>query len=74
MAHVFRAQSYIRDANPATEADNDSIPDDVEKYIEGQDTGGGGSDIDEVICVSSCRLSGDRIFTLIVIEDQVSGG
>ena len=32
------------------------------------------TDIDERLAVSSCSLSGDRVFTIVVLEDEVGGG
>ena len=79
MAHIFRAKSFIADATALdnTESDgrgNFSMSRLVEDYLTASDEGGGTVDIDEVISVSSCRLKGDRIFTVVVIEDQTAGG
>ena len=79
MAHVFRAQSFIADATALdnTETDgrgNDSLSKLVEDRLTIWDTGGTGNDIDEILSVTSCGLSGDRIFVLVVIEDESAGG
>ena len=46
----------------------------VEDYLTAKDAGGGSADIDEVISVSSCGLSGGRVFVIVVIEDETGGG
>ena len=74
MAHLFRAKSFIRAASANADGVDGTLPDDVEKYLESQDAGGASLDIDEVLAVTSCSLSGDRIFTLVIIEDQIAGG
>tara|TARA_R110000824_G_scaffold81812_3_gene205477 strand:- start:1953 stop:2195 length:243 start_codon:yes stop_codon:yes gene_type:complete len=79
MAHKFEAKSFITDATALdnTQTDGrgvDSVAKQVEDYLTLNDAGGSGSDIDEVIAVTSCKLKGDRVFTLVVIEDEYSGG
>tara|TARA_R100001594_G_scaffold145544_1_gene195850 strand:+ start:698 stop:943 length:246 start_codon:yes stop_codon:yes gene_type:complete len=79
MAHVFRAKTFIAPATALNQSQadsrgNDSMSKLVDTYIDSQDTGGTGSDIDEIIAVSSCSLSGNRVFTIVVIEDEVGGG
>ena len=79
MAHVFRAKSFIAPATALLSSQDDargnkSMSKLVRTWIASQDIGGTGSDIDEIIAVSSCRLSGDRIFTIAVIEDEMGGG
>ena len=79
MGHVFRAKSFIRDATALANGETDGrgtigISDEVENYLTANDTGGGAVDIDEVISISSCKLKGDKVFTLVVIEDDVAGG
>ena len=79
MAHVFRTKTFIAPATAltGTETDgrgNNSMSKLVDAYIESQDGGGTGSDIDEILAVSSCSLSGDRVFTIVVLEDEVGGG
>ena len=81
MAHVFRAKSFIADATALdnTQTDgrgNDSMAKLVEDYLTAQDddTGSGATDIDQIFSISSCKLSGDRIFVLAVIEDDVASG
>ena len=75
MAHVFRAQSFIANATALdnTETDgrgNFSISKLVEDKLSLWNFGGTGNDIDEIISVTSCKLSGDRVFVLVVIEDE----
>ena len=75
MAHVFRAQSFIANATALdnTETDgrgNFSISKLVEDKLSLLNFGGTGNDIDEIISVTSCKLSGDRVFVLVVIEDE----
>ena len=79
MAHKFRAQTFIASATALdnTQTDrrgNDSLSKQVEDYLTTQDAGGGSTDIDEIIAVSSCKLNGDRVFTIVVIEDEYGGG
>ena len=79
MAHVFRAKSFIADATALdnTETDrrgNDSISKLVEDYLTFSDTGGGSSDIDEINAITSCSLNGDRVFVLVVLEDETGSG
>ena len=79
MGHVYRAKSFIADANALGDTHTDArgnqgISGLVEDYLESQDAGGGSTDIDEVISVASCSLKGDRVFTIVVIEDQTGGG
>ena len=79
MAHKFRAESFIADATALdnTQTDgrgNDSIAKLVEDYLTTNDAGTSGTDIDEVITVTSCNLKGDRVFVLVVIEDEYAGG
>lgn len=83
MSHVFRAESFIAPPT-AKKSDgittvydgrgNESISELVENYLTENDAGGTGRDIDEVLSVTSCTLSGGRIFVLIVIEDDVPSG
>ena len=75
MAHRFLAQSFIADATALdnTETDargNDSLAKLVEDKLTLWDSGGAGEDIDEVLALASCGLSGDRVFVLVVIEDE----
>ena len=79
MAHVFRAKTFIAPATALNQSENDargnkSMANLVDTYIDSQDIGGTGSDIDEILAVSSCSLSGDRVFTIVVLEDEVGGG
>ena len=79
MSHRFEAQSFIADATALnnTQTDgrgNDGIAKLVEDHLTTQDSGGSTTDIDEVIAVTSCKLSGDRVFVLVVIEDDIAGG
>ena len=79
MAHIFRAQSFIADATALdnTQTDgrgNNSISKLVEDRLTLWDFGGTSRDIDEILSVTSCKLSGDRVFVLVVIEDQSGGG
>ena len=79
MASTIRAKSFIADATALdnTESDrrgNDSMSKLVEDYLSQQDAGGASLDIDEVLSVTSCKLSGDRTFVLVVIEDGTGGG
>jgi hypothetical protein len=74
MAHLFRAKSFITDASAVDDSTTASMAGLVENYLEAQDAGGDSADIDEIICVTSCKLKGDRVFTLVVLEDQVAGG
>ena len=79
MAHVFRAKTFIAPATALNQSQTDGRGNKpmsrlVDDYIDSQDIGGAGSDIDEIIAVSSCSLSGDRVFTIVVLEDQTEGG
>ena len=79
MAHVFRVKSFIADATALdnTQTDrrgNHSLSKQVEDYLTLTDAGGSSSDIDEIIAVSSCKLNGDRVFTIVVLEDEHGGG
>mgnify|MGYP003144161010 CR=1 FL=1 len=74
MAHIFRAKSFIADASADDDSNDSSMAGLVEYYLEAQDAGGSSVDIDEIISVSSCKLSGDRVFTIVVLEDQTAGG
>ena len=74
MPHLFRAKSFIANASADDDSAASSMAGLVENYLEANDTGGIAQDIDEVICTASCKLNGDRIFTLVVIEDQTAGG
>ena len=79
MPHIIRAKSFISDAsvkkhNELDIRGNVSLAGEIEDYITDADTGGSSVDIDEVLSVSSCRLGGDRIFTIVVLEDQTAGG
>ena len=73
MPHIFRVKSFITDASADDDGEESSMAGLVEDYLEVNDAGGT-TDIDEVISATSCKLSGDRIFTLVVIEDQTGGG
>ena len=74
MAHAFRAKSFITKAS----ANDDSVANTaaglVENYLELIDAGGSGVDIDEIISITSCKLKGGRVFTLVVLEDETGGG
>ena len=75
MAHVFRAQSFIANATALVNTETDgrgnfSISKLVEDKLSLWNFGGTGNDIDEIISVTSCKLSGDRVFVLVVIEDE----
>ena len=74
MPHIFRAKSFITDASAEDNSTTSSMAGLVEDYLTANDAGGNTNDIDEVISVTSCKLKGDRVFTLVVIEDQVPGG
>ena len=77
MAHRFIAKTFIRDAAVGDHTVSHlpgNLPDDVEYYLTAKDSGGASNDIDEVIAVTSCKLKGDRVFVLVVIEDQFTGG
>ena len=80
MASIYRAKSFIADATALdnTQTDgrgNDSIAKLVEDYFTLHDAGASVRvKIDEIFAVTSCRLSGDRIFVLVVLEDGVLSG
>ena len=79
MAHVFRAKSYIRDATALEDGELDvhgniALAGEVENYLELHDAGSGSTQIDEVISITSCKLKGDKVFVLVVLEDNVAGG
>ena len=79
MAHVFRAKTFIADATALSHSESDSrgnksMSDLVQDYMAANDVGGSGSDIDEILGVSSCSLSGVRVFTIVVMEDETGGG
>jgi len=74
MAHVFRAKSFITDASANDESVANTAAELVKDYLEAQDSGGAGADIDEIFSISSCKLSGDRVFTIVILEDQTEGG
>ena len=74
MAHVFRAKSFIQDPTANTDSVEGTMAAEVENYLEAVDAGGSNVDIDEVISVASCRLKGDRVFTIVVLEDDIAGG
>ena len=79
MAHIFRAKSFITDATALADTETDSrgnkgVSGIIEDYLESSDAGGSGVDIDEIISIASCSLSGDRVFTIVVLEDQTAGG
>ena len=74
MAHVFRAKSFITNASATDDSSTSSMAGLVEDYLETQDSGGSSLDIDEIFSISSCKLSGDRVFTIVVLEDQTEGG
>jgi len=79
MPHIFKAKSFVADASALSDAQTDGrgnkgVSGLLEDYLEAQDTGGVAVDIDEIISISSCKLKGDRVFVLTVIEDQVAGG
>jgi len=79
MAHVFRAKTFIADATALSSGDTDfrgnkSMSDLVQDYMAANDIGGTSSDIDEILAVSSCSLLGDRVFTIVVMEDETGGG
>ena len=78
MGHVFRADSFIASATALDNLETDGrgnagIAQLVENSLSGHDAGGNTKDIDEVISLASCRLSGDRVFVIYVIEDQTTG-
>ena len=79
MAHVFRAKSFIKNATALADGEKEirgepGISGEAENYLEVQDAGSVSTDIDEVLSITSCKLSGDRVFVLVVIEDEVAGG
>ena len=79
MASTIRAKSFITDAaalnNTETDArGNDSMSKLVEDYLSQQDAGASALQIDEVLSVTSCKLKGDKVFVLVVIEDGTGGG
>ena len=74
MGHVFRAFSFITDASAKDDSDTDSTAGQIENELENADVGGSSRDIDEVISVTSCKLKGGRVFTLLVLEDETPGG
>ena len=79
MAHIYKAKSFIADAtaldNTQTDSrSNDGISKLVEDYLTISDLGGTPTDIDEVLSVTSCKLKGDRVFVLVVLEDDIAGG
>tara|TARA_Y100001938_G_scaffold144193_1_gene218356 strand:+ start:764 stop:988 length:225 start_codon:yes stop_codon:yes gene_type:complete len=74
MGHVFRAKSFIQDPTANTDSVEGTMAAEVENYLEAADAGGSSTDIDEVISVASCRLKGDRVFTIVVLEDDIAGG
>ena len=74
MAQRFLVKSFINDAK-AIESDWPSsatinVSNDVDRYT----TTYGGQPNDDVIAVTSCQLSGNRIFTLVVLDDQYAEG
>jgi monomeric isocitrate dehydrogenase len=79
MASTIRAKSFIADATALSHVDNDrrgqsSMSKLVKAYLATHDAGGSGTDIDSVLSVTSCKLKGDRVFVLVVIEDGTGGG
>ena len=79
MAHIFRAKSFIGDATALSDTATDSRGNEgisglVQYYLETNDAGGGSTDIGEVNSVTSCKLNGDRVFVLVVIEDETGSG
>ena len=69
MAQKFDARSYITDANINDQDDAGSLPAAIEAYLPIDRTN------DDVIAITSCKLNGDRIFTLIIMDnDYLSGG
>ncbi len=79
MANVIRAKSFIADATALTNTQtdgrgNDGISKLVEDYLTTQDSGGSSTDIDTIFSVTSCKLSGDKVFVLVVLEDDIAGG
>ena len=79
MAHVFRAKTFIAPATALNQSQTDGrgnkpMSDLVQDYMAANDVGGTSSDIDEILAVSSCSLSGDRVFTIVVMEDETGGG
>jgi hypothetical protein len=78
MAHVFRAKSFIGDSSAKSHGQTDgrgvdSLSKQVEDYLSLHDVGGA-TNIDEVNSVTSCKLNGDRVFVLVVLEDNTGSG
>ena len=76
MGSIIRAKSFIADATALdnTETDgrgNNSMSKLVEDYLTSQDSGGSDVDIHEVLSITSCKLKGDKVFVLAVIEDDL---
>ena len=77
MAHVFRAKTFIAPATALNQSENDgrgnsSMSKLVDTYIDSQDTGGTGSDIDEILSVSSLFPAGMSKITLALPGMQIS--
>tara|TARA_R100000008_G_C3530861_1_gene139205 strand:+ start:296 stop:508 length:213 start_codon:yes stop_codon:yes gene_type:complete len=69
MAQRFDAKTFITDANVADQSDSGSLPDSIENYLQWGRTN------DAIVAISSCKLSGDRIFTIVIHDnDYLSGG
>mgnify|MGYP003111413450 CR=1 FL=1 len=69
MAQRFEARSYVTDANVNDQNDTGSLPATIEAYLPIDRPN------DDVIAITSCKLKGDRIFTLVIMDnDFVSGG
>ena len=68
MAQRFDATTFITDANVNSESDNGSLPYEVEQWLDMGQTN------DDVVAISSCSLSGDRIFTIIIHDNDFPGG
>ena len=84
MSDKFRAKTFITDATALTNTQTDSRGNDsmaklVEDYLTTLNSGTTSTDLSgsagaRQISISSCKLKGDRVFTIVVAEDQYSGG
>ena len=79
MAHIFRTKSFIADASALASGvldmrGNLGIARLVGTYLDETDAGGASTNIDEVLSVTSCKLNGDRVFVLVVLQDQTGSG
>ena len=83
MADKFMAKTFITDATALDNTQTDgrgvnSMAKQVEDYLTSLNSGGASADLSGApgarqISISSCKLKGDRVFTIVVAEDQYSG-